>query len=186
MTRKRAPKVLPPGVKDGRPKKVIDWVTFDKLCALHCTAEEIASILGISTDTLDRELKAQGVTFAERYKEKSAHGKISLRRRQYEAAMKGDRTMMIWLGKQWLNQSEKQEVHSTTVGGQKIIIEIQGDSKQVDEAISYELKNRLAGFIDGTVSQNGLAKGLPELQAPKLPDEAVQDSDDGDRGSDEG
>lgn len=185
MVRKRAPKVLPPGVKDGRPKKHIDWDTFDKLCALHCTAEEIASVLGVSTDTMDRELKKQGVTFAERYKEKSSAGKISLRRRQYEAAMKGDRVMMIWLGKQWLNQAEKQDINSTTIGGQKIIIEIQGDHRQVEEAITHEIKNRLGGFINGTIDKDSLATGVPSIQTQAISGETIQDVDECDRGSDE-
>ena len=31
---------------------------------------------------------------------------MSLRRKQYELALEGDRTMLIWLGKQHLGQSE--------------------------------------------------------------------------------
>ncbi len=35
---------------------------------------------------------------------------MTLRRKQYEAAMGGNITMMIWLGKQILRQSDKAEI----------------------------------------------------------------------------
>ena len=37
-------------------------------------------------------------------------GKASLRRMQYGAANKGNVTMQIWLGKQYLGQNDKQEI----------------------------------------------------------------------------
>ena len=116
--------------KMGRPKKVIDWVTFDKLCALHCTAEEIAGILGISTDTIDVALKKKKTSFPEYFRQKSSNGKLSLRRKQYEVAMRGDKTMLIWLGKNWLNQKDKQEITNTiTTDDSKLVIDLGGFDK---------------------------------------------------------
>ena len=37
--------------KGGRPKVVIDYKTLEKLCAIHCTGEECAAILGVDYDT---------------------------------------------------------------------------------------------------------------------------------------
>ena len=78
------------------------------MCAIHCTGEECAAILGISYDTLNRALKRDGNKgFADYFKQKGASGKMSLRRKQYDHAMGGNSTMLIWLGKQWLGQSDK-------------------------------------------------------------------------------
>lgn len=92
----------------GRPRKEIDWVEFEKLCSLHCTQIEIAEWFNVSVDTIDRAVtRNYGEKFAEVFKKKSGRGKISLRRQQYEVALKGNVTMLIWLGKQYLGQSDK-------------------------------------------------------------------------------
>lgn len=94
--------------KAGRPKIEIDWEAFDKLCHIHCTLQELASYFDCSEDTIERAVKRQKkMNFAEYYAQKAGKGKISLRRRQFQLAMSGDKTMLIWLGKQYLQQSEK-------------------------------------------------------------------------------
>jgi hypothetical protein len=68
-------------------------------------------------DTLDRLLVEQtGQGFKAYYDEKSAYGRRSLRRKQWQLAMNGDKTMLIWLGKQYLNQAEKHEVSGSGGG----------------------------------------------------------------------
>jgi hypothetical protein len=94
--------------RTGRPKVQIDWDQVEKLCVIACTGEEIADFIGIDYDTLVTAIKRKfKKTFSEYFAQKSVKGTASLRRRQFEAAMAGDRTMMIWLGKQRLGQSEK-------------------------------------------------------------------------------
>lgn len=93
----------------GRPQKVIDKKQFEKLCALHCTEEEIASVLDVSADTIERWcVKEYGTSFAEVYAEKKGIGKMSLRRSQWKMS-ETNPTMAIWLGKQYLGQTDKQE-----------------------------------------------------------------------------
>lgn len=104
--------------KGGRPSKNIDWKLADKLAALHCTGEEMASVLGVCYDTLEKKVKGLGhASFSDYYAEKSASGKISIRRKQFEIAMSGNVTMLIWLGKQMLNQTEKTKVDTTSSDG---------------------------------------------------------------------
>lgn len=86
----------------GRPQKKIDSSVVQKLAMIMCTMNEIASVVGCSVDTLERR-------FADIIKEGQNKGKTSLRRWQYQAAEKGNTAMLIWLGKQHLGQSEKQE-----------------------------------------------------------------------------
>ncbi len=95
----------------GRPRATIDWADFDRLCAVQCTLAEIAAHFGRSEDTIERAVKReQGLSFADYFAQKRKSGFVSLRRKQWELAMAGNPTMLIFLGKQWLGQSDKQEV----------------------------------------------------------------------------
>lgn len=90
----------------GRPPINIDIDQLDKLCAIHCTTKEIADFFNVSHDSIERFIKNKfGMTFGEYRDQKSSNGKISLRRAQYRAAMEGNVQMLIWLGGQWLGQS---------------------------------------------------------------------------------
>lgn len=86
-----------------RPKLKIDPEQVRKLAAIQCSLEEMASILGCSHDTLERR-------FASVIKDGRNNGKMSLKRKQYEVAMTGNVGMLIWLGKQYLGQSDKSEI----------------------------------------------------------------------------
>ena len=55
---------------------------------------------------------------------------ISLRRAQYQVAKDGNPTMLIWLGKQWLGQSEKP---SADVAEPEISDEIEALLAELDE-----------------------------------------------------
>ena len=54
------------------------------------------------------------MSFAEYFAIKRGRGKIGLRRKQYEVAMAGNVPMLIWLGKQYLDQAEKQQAEVNT------------------------------------------------------------------------
>lgn len=95
--------------RTGRPKKEVDKDTFEKLCGLQCTKDEIASFFNCSQDTIERFCKKEyGETFAVVFGKKREVGKISLRRTQWKLAEKSP-TMAIFLGKQYLDQSDKIE-----------------------------------------------------------------------------
>ena len=88
--------------KRGRPKKFVDLELVEKLAHIQCTYGEIASTLGVSVDTLQRNKD-----FAVVYKRGAEGGRKSLRRMQFESANKGNVVMQIWLGKQYLGQSDQ-------------------------------------------------------------------------------
>jgi len=91
----------------------LDLDKIDKLCHIQCTGEEIAGILDMDYDTLNRKLKQEtGLKFTEYFKKKSAGRKASLRRRQF-AMSETSPTMAIWVGKQYLGQRDKQEIEQT-------------------------------------------------------------------------
>lgn len=85
-----------------RPKKPIDEEQLRKLGRIMCTNEEVAAFFGVSADTIERR-------FAGVLKEEREKGKTSLRRFQYLAAEKGNTAMLIWLGKQFLGQTDRIE-----------------------------------------------------------------------------
>lgn len=92
----------------GRPKIEIEFDSLDKLCALQCTEEEIAQFFECSVDTVSRRCQeVYGMSFAEYFDQKRGSGKVALRRAQWQLAQKGNATMQIWLGKQYLNQKDK-------------------------------------------------------------------------------
>jgi len=114
--------------KMGRPRKELtdrDWEQLEKLCALHCTAVECASFFDMSEDILTQLIKERySLTFPEYFRQKSSSGKISLRRRQFEMAQTTP-SLAIWLGKQWLGQSDKME-QKTELTTSKLIIDLSG------------------------------------------------------------
>jgi len=105
---KQSPKTDP---NDSQHKILIDWDEFDKLCQLQCTEEEIADWFGCTIETLNEKIKDKyKITFLEIFQQKRGKGKIALRRKQMQVALEGDKTLLIWLGKQYLKQKEKQLV----------------------------------------------------------------------------
>lgn len=105
----------------GRPIKLIselgkEFITT--LAGLMCTDEEIAASMSnsferISVDTLTNENNGQ--TFAECKEKGQAEGKVSLRRNQFKLS-ETNATMAMFLGKNYLGQTDKQEV-KTELGG---------------------------------------------------------------------
>lgn len=84
----------------------ISQSTFESLCAIQCTREEIAGVLNISESTLYRWCKeTYGTDFDTIHRQKMENGKASLRRTQWKHAEKNP-TMAIFLGKQYLGQKD--------------------------------------------------------------------------------
>ncbi len=104
----------PSGMPNGRPpcdghtpkEKARFKQQFETLCFYQCTEEEICGILDCNHETLGRWCKEiYGYGFSQIYKVKRQGGKVSLRRQQFEIA-KTNATMSIWLGKQYLGQTD--------------------------------------------------------------------------------
>lgn len=93
--------------KGGRPLKQIPQDEFEKLCALQCTKEEICGFFSTTDKTLESWCKrTYKKGFSEIFREKRGTGKISLRRMQFQLAKKSA-AMAIFLGKNWLGQTDK-------------------------------------------------------------------------------
>lgn len=112
-----------------RPVKEINKEQFESLCNLQCTIEEIAGFFKCNKDTINAWCKrTYDEGFSETYKKHSQNGKISLRRYQLRLAEK-NASMAIWLGKQWLGQTDKQEVMFTENNRLQVMSEYIGGIK---------------------------------------------------------
>ena len=108
-----------------RPKKTIDYETVEKLASIQCTQEEIANILGLSVRTLQRDEE-----FCRLYKKGQEDGKMSLRRTQFKIAEKGNASMAIFLGKQYLGQRDMPDKEETDNGVLDNLVEALEDVKK--------------------------------------------------------
>ena len=100
----------PTGNPTGRPRAQVNKEEFEACCRILCTETEICDIFGICEDTLNAWCKrTYGCTFSDTYKKFSAGGKKSLRRYQFEMA-EHNASMAIWLGKQWLGQTDEVKI----------------------------------------------------------------------------
>lgn len=96
----------------GRPSKLplINKEHFEGMCRIQCTKDEICSIFEIHEETLTKWCHVTyNLGFSDIYKKLSSTGKMSLRRQQFKTAESGNVTMQIWLGKQYLGQTDKVE-----------------------------------------------------------------------------
>lgn len=93
----------------GRPKKQIDRKTFENLCSIQCTMQEILAVLDVSDKTLTNWCKeTYGMHFSEIFAIKRQAGFVSLRRTQFKLAEKSA-AMAIFLGKNLLGQTDKDD-----------------------------------------------------------------------------
>ena len=93
-------KEAPKRNKGGRPKISIDPDLVEKLAGIGCPNREIAAVAGCSVDTLARR-------FADVIDKGRENCKTRLRKKQIEVALAGNVSMLIFLGKNMLGQSDK-------------------------------------------------------------------------------
>jgi AraC-like DNA-binding protein len=83
------------------PRIPIDETELERLAFIGTPVNEIAVLLGCSVDTLERR-------YAPQIEKARCELRKRLRAKQVELALKGDKTMLIWLGKNCLDQTDEQ------------------------------------------------------------------------------
>ena len=94
----------------GRPSMEFDIAEAEKLGMLGATAPEIAAWFNCGLRTIERRMAKPDGEFRRAYEKGFGRLKISLRRQQIEIAKGGSVAMLIWLGKQMLDQADKREL----------------------------------------------------------------------------
>lgn len=97
-----------------RPEKPIDWKLVDDLLMAGCKGTEISPYFDMHVNTFYRKvLEIHNISFNEYSASKKEQGDSVLRAKQYEkAVIKGDTTMLIWLGKSRLGQIEAKPIEN--------------------------------------------------------------------------
>lgn len=90
------------------PRIEFDLKQVEELASIQCTQAEMAAVLGCARETIIRRAK-EDEAFAQAIEKGREGGKASLRRMQWKKARDGDRTLLIWLGKQYLGQRDRTE-----------------------------------------------------------------------------
>lgn len=96
--------------KVGRPYVNINWDYLAKLFEAGSTVRGAAAAIGVEPNTLTRRCRRDLKRDLDEFRQTCrAKGDDQLRVKQFQLAMQGNTTMLIWLGKQRLNQAEKQQ-----------------------------------------------------------------------------
>jgi|TARA_R100000049_G_C1854687_1_gene20533 hypothetical protein len=99
------------------PKKQFDLNQVEALGKIGATQEEMSVLFNCGLRTIERAMSGQSA-FRRAYKKGEVNRKVSLRRKQIQLAEAGDRTMLIWRGKQDLDQKDhRKEEHVGKDGG---------------------------------------------------------------------
>jgi len=116
----------------GRPRKHnINKEEFEQLCSLYCTLVDVAGWFKCSEDTIERFVyKQYKTTFADIMKRFASKTTASIRRKQIHLALEGDRYLLIWLGKQYLGQSDKIESNVNQTVEQKPVVILPSNGKE--------------------------------------------------------
>jgi hypothetical protein len=104
----------------GRPRLEFDLRQVEELGRIQSTLSEVAAVLGCGLSTVKDRL-ANDPEFAAAFERGVEAGKSSLRRLQWKAAVGGNITMQIWLGKQYLGQRDQQHTELTGARGEPLI-----------------------------------------------------------------
>ena len=138
----------PDAGEGGAPRKEIDVKVMRRAAGIGCTDGEIAALLGMHRDTLRAHL-SEDPTLQTAIDQAREQGKGTLRRLQWQRANAGSDTMLIWLGKQLLKQTDKQELAIKDVDDT--------DPKKLSDAdleeLAAELRRRAWDHHRGPASQ---------------------------------
>jgi hypothetical protein len=110
-------------VKMARPRKELEDIEFngwDQLDSdiIWASQEYCAEKLGISADTLAQRIREKyDMSFPEYKHKRQETLRINIIKKQYQVAMSGNVSMLIWLGKNMCGQSDK----NTVTGGEEPI-----------------------------------------------------------------
>jgi len=145
---------LPPN-KGGRPRKLTaDKATVDHIigmAAIFCTKAEVAAVLRVSRPTLDKFFD-DNPEVAAAFEDGFGTGKMSLKRKQFKLADK-NAAMAIFLGKNYLGQSDRQDHQHTGAGGGPIQHQVDLSALSDEElALLDAIHDKLA---DAAAAPNG-------------------------------
>ena len=138
-----------------RPEVPIDWNKVDELLIAGCLGNEIAAYFNLHQRTFyERVFKKYNMTFTAYMSEKKSKGDSLLRAHQFAKALGltdiGDNTLLIWLGKNRLKQSDvDKKKMKADLKAKKELIEYEALLKsKSNEVASEDIKKSFKELID--------------------------------------
>ncbi len=115
MSAEASPKHAKRPKTGGRKRISVDSSQVEHLASIGMKTHDIAVLTGVSEATLQRR-------FAGVISKRRSAARQELIEKQWDVARSGDRTLLIWLGKNYAEQSDKADI---TSGGEalKVVIE---------------------------------------------------------------
>lgn len=101
MAQEKVKKPRKKAITTGRTKHHADIELIKNLASIGCTVSEMAIALNVSQEWFYKNKEAM-----EAYHSGLNEIRTSLRREQLKAILNGNTTMLIWMGKQLLNQRD--------------------------------------------------------------------------------
>lgn len=133
----------------GRPEVHFSWQTLDAVLQFGASKTDCAEFLDCSEDTIERRIKTKfNMTFTEYRLRKMGKTRVGIMKKQIDMALAGDRTMLIWVGKQICGQSDK--------------------FSEPDEVVNNTVQLKYS--IPGNKYVNG---GKPDVEVEKKEDESL-------------
>jgi len=93
----------------GRPKMEFDLQRVEDFGYFKATFSTMASLLDCSVDTIRRNMRNTENDFSKAYQKGFANAKMALSEAQWKNALSGNVTMQIWLGRNYLGQTDQTE-----------------------------------------------------------------------------
>jgi hypothetical protein len=92
----------------GRPRKEINKKSFERLCSVQCTEEDVCDILEVSDKTLNAWCRKEygGKTFSEVFAQKRKSGIASLRSAGFKHAIEDGGAVLIFHLKNYCGMSD--------------------------------------------------------------------------------
>ena len=136
---------------NGCPLKNIDWDIVDSMLESCCTGVEIAARFAVHHDTLyDRCVREKGMAFSLYSQSKQVKTLQKLRDKQIEVANNGNPSLLIWLGKQYLEQRDQPKEETNKQMTEAAIIQLK---KSVDTYVNQTLIATPITQTDGVISE---------------------------------
>ncbi len=133
---KTKPSKLTQGTKEGNHKHLSedDWKKIELFMKAGASQERIAIALDICRETLAKKCKERyGEEYTDTTRRFNTNGKLLIEATQYQKALSGNTTMLMWLGKVLCGQREPDTV-STIPANQSFI-----DDKHENMQLKHEL-----------------------------------------------
>ena len=135
--------------KVGRPKIELNLGELERLSRLNCTMPEISAYFDIPLRTLEDKFTNEP-DVRKAIEKGRATGMLSLRRKQIQIMEDtNNSTMAIWLGKQMLGQTDRQEIRQDINIEERKVLDV---SRLTDDDLNYLERTLKYALVDTDTS----------------------------------